>query len=318
MKYIEYLNTDIKKEVLKSERPVLFGQNINAGSCLGGLTRGIEVQPGGHVINSTNTENSLVGFGLGLMLNGAVAAFFMKQMDFLLLGIDQLVNTYNIIRSIEHQPKEGSFTIVATVVDSGFEGPQSSLNNFADFCSIARIPGFAVTNIRDVDYIFSEHFLQPGFRIIGVSQRLGKSEIIDPGEPTAVFGKGSIFQYAKGKDATLVSFNFSFPQVHSLRMKLEEKGIKVTHFNVNSSVAVPWNPIIENIRATERVIVVDDSKSKHIAADSLLAELAGTSLQKKIMLRRELGEDWLYPTSDVFEIDEGKIVDELKADIMKS
>ncbi len=312
MTYLEHINSLIKSEILKPKHPVIFGQNINAGSCLSGLTRGMKVQEGGHIINSTNTENSLVGFGFGLMLGGARAGFFMKQMDFLMLGIDQLVNTWNIIRSIEHQPKEGSFTIMAIVVDSGYEGPQSSLNNFADFCSIARIPGFTVTNKADADYIFQKHLMQPGFRIIGVSQRLLKTEIIDPGAPMRIAGDGEIFQYSEGDDTTLVSFNFSFPQVNKLNAVLKEKGIKATHFNVNSPIATDWSMIRESVSRTKKIVVVDDSKSGHIAADALLAEFAGIPLEKKIVLRRELGKNWLHPVSDIFEIDESRVIRELQ------
>ena len=287
MKYLEHLNNLIKSELLKAKHPVIFGQNINAGSCLGGLTRGMKVGEGGLIINSTNTENSLVGLGFGLMLGGANAGFFMKQMDFLLLGIDQLVNTYNIIRSIKHNPKEGSFTIMAIVVDSGYEGPQSSLNNFSDFCSIARIPGFAVTNKTDADFIFPKHLMQPGFRILGVSQRLLKTEIIDPGRPIKIYGEGEMFQYSDGEGVTLVSFNFSFPQAHELNAELKRNNINASHFNVNSALRIDWTPIRESVLKTKKIIVVDDSKSAHIPAASLLALLAGEEIEKKIVLRRQ-------------------------------
>ena len=312
MKYVEHINNLIRQEVAKPEHAVIFGQNINAGSCLGGFTRGMMVKPGGKIINATNAENSLVGFGFGLMVGGANAGFFMKQMDFLLLGVDQLVNTYNIIRSIKHQLSGGSFTIMAIVVDSGYEGPQSSLNNFSDFCSIAHIPGFTVTNKADADYIIPKYLMQPGFRIIGISQRLGKTEIIDPEKPPHVINDGAIFRYADGKDATLVSFNLSFPQVHRLHTTLEEKGVRAAHFNVNTPWGNNWRSIVESVRQTKKIIVVDDGKSGHSAADALLAELCATiSLEKKIVIKRTLGEDWLHPTADVFEIDEGAIINEL-------
>lgn len=312
MKYIEYLNHLIKTEVAKPEHAVLFGQNINAGSCLGGLTRGMSVKAGGRIINSTNAENSLVGFGFGLMMNGVSGVFFMKQMDFLLLGVDHLVNTFNIIRSIKHHPKEGSFTIVAVVVDSGYEGPQSALNNFADFCSVARIPGFTVTNKSDADYLFPKHLVQPGFRIIGVSQRLGKTEIIDPGAPLRVADGGTVFQYADGKDITLVSFNFSFSQAYKFAATLKGQGINPAYFNVNSAIATDWAMIRESALKTKKIVVVDDSKSGHVAADALMAEFAGVLLTKKIVVKRKLGEGWLHPVSDLFEIDEERVIDELK------
>lgn len=313
MKYIEYLNSLIKSEILKPDHLVIYGQNIHGGPSLAGLTKDLVVKENSRIINFTNAENSLVGFGFGLMMAGAKAIFFMKQMDFLLLGIDQLVNTYNIIRSIKHQPAEGSFTIFATVVDSGYEGPQSSLNNFADFCSIARVPGFAVTNKSDADYLLPKHLVQPGFRIIGISQRLHKTELIDPGAPLKILNNGDIFRYSDGKDVTLVSFNFSFPQVFKLAESLVKNGLKPTHFNVNSALRTDWTPIRESILKTKKIVLVDDSKSSHISGTSLLATLTGEELKKKVVLRRELREDWLHPISDIFEIDEEKIIQELKS-----
>ena len=98
----------IKKAVKKNQSSVLYGQNINAGSCLGGLTRGVSEINNGMTLNTPNIENTLVGVGFGLMLSSVNSVFFMKQFDFLLLGIDHLVNTYNVIR--QTQPK-ASFTI---------------------------------------------------------------------------------------------------------------------------------------------------------------------------------------------------------------
>ena len=162
MKYVQYINSLIKEVVKDESKLVIFGQNINAGSSLSGLSKGLSIQDDGLIINTQNSENSLVGVGFGLMLNNVSSVFFMKQMDFLMLGIDHLVNTYNIIRQ---ENPNASFTIFPIIVDSGYEGPQSSLNNFDDFCSIAGVEGYSFTNMADAKVIISEHLFKPGFRI---------------------------------------------------------------------------------------------------------------------------------------------------------
>src|SRR5262245_16358024 len=199
MNYLTHVNALIKAKVAEKRPLVMFGQNIAAGSCVGGLTRGLKSGNGHHVLNTPNCENTLVGTGFGLMLSGVSSLFLMKQQDFLLLGIDQLVNSYNMIR---RRKLESSFTIVNVVVDSGYEGPQSALNNFHDFCSIARIPGYAITNKHDADFIMQRHLLAPGFRIIGVSQRLAKTDLLEMSDPVSHDENGEIFQYAEGDDVT--------------------------------------------------------------------------------------------------------------------
>ena len=318
MKYLEFINKKIKENVAMHEKLVLFGQNINAGSCLGGLTRGLKVKNDSLIINSTNSENSLCGFGFGLMMSNISSIFFMKQLDFLLLGIDHLVNTFNIIRNNQQMISNASFTIMPIIVDSGFQGPQSSHNNLGDFCSIARIKGYTITNKFDAEKIIDSKLLSPGFRIIGVSQRLFKNEIIEPENVVFVNDEFSLFQYTDGKDVTIVCFNFSFPQGWDIMYKLKEKGIESSLFNVNSPVSINWEKIIENVGKTKKIIVIDDSKSVNVNCDALLAEICGNiNLIKKIVFKKKLDKNWLNPIDDQMELDFDLIISEIMDESIK-
>lgn len=308
MKYVECINALIREQALAHDNLVCFGQNVNAGSCIGGFTRGIAVRPTSRIVNSTNAENSLCGFGFGIMIRGASAIFFMKQLDFLLLGIDQLVNTFNIIRNQPDSPR-GSFTIMPIVMDNGWQGPQSSLNTFAEFCSIASIPGYTVTNHRDAEAILRTHMIAPGFRIIAVSQRLFREDVIMPEREILRTADGSLFQYEQGPDATLVSFNFAFPQAWSLTKSLAEAGIRVSLFNVNAPNPIDWSPIVDDLRRTRRLIVLDDSKSQNLSCHSLVAEARrATPLKSDHVFTRRRDADWLHPVADTFEVPTAEIV----------
>lgn len=312
MKYIEFVNATLKQEVLKHEKLVLFGQNINAGSCLGGLTRGLKVKEGSKIINSTNSENSLCGFGFGLMMGGINSVFFMKQLDFLLLGIDHLVNTFNIIRNLDDFKTKASFTIMPIIVDNGYQGPQSSLNNFYDFCSIARIPGYTVTNKSDAEKIISSELVKPGFRIICVSQRLFNDELITPEKLEYVNEKNTIFHYDAGNDVTIVCFNLSFPYGLELSKKLKAMNISSSLFTVNSPIENDWSKIVEDVKRTKKLVVFEDSKSINTNMTSLLSDiLSSCTLDKKIIIKREIDDGWLNPVSDIIEINYDQIVSQL-------
>ena len=313
MKYIEFINDLIKKESAKKTNLLLFGQNINSGSCLGGLTRNIKLQNGSRIIDTQNSENSLVGFGFGLMINKISSIYFMKQMDFLLLGIDQMVNTYGFIRNLYDDKNKASFSIVATIYDGGYDGVQSSLNVFGDFCSIGRLPGLTITNALDAKKIISSTLVAPGFRIIGLSARLSKEEIIVPDRLIYVSPDNTFFQYTDGSDVTIVCFNFSFPQGWELRAELEDKGIHTTLINVNSPTPINWNYIIKQATKTRKLIIIDDSKSANLACDNL-AFMAGQIKPriKIIMIKKQLKDNWLNPVSDKMEINLTKVLKELK------
>ncbi len=309
MTYLSFLNGVLKKEVAAHKNLVAFGQNVAAGSYLGGLTAGFSIKPPARIINTTNSENALVGFGFGLALSGVNAIFFMRQIDFLPLAADQLVNTYNSIRNNPGGLKN-SFTIMTTVTDQGYEGPQSSLNNLGDFCSLAHIDAFTVTNKKDIETIIPTQLVSPGFRIIAASPRLYKTELI---KPTLVRRSphGTLFEYQEGKDATIVCFNLSFPYGYALAQAMKEKKLHPSLWSVNVPVPVEWSPILADLKKTRKLIIIDDSKSLNGSYYALLAEARRFSLLKETVITRTLGNDWLVPNQDQLVIDYQKIIQDI-------
>jgi len=323
MKYIQHINELIAKKTAATERLVLFGQNIAAGSHISGLTKGLKVGEGGLIINAPNSENTLVGLGFGMMLGGTSSIFFMKQLDFLLLGIDPLIDTYNFVR---RKTPTASYTI-AGVIDLPYHGLQSSFNNFGDICSVARVPGFTIANRADAEAIINTHLVSPGFRIIGVSQRLFGQEILDIPVIHANKEK-TLFRYkevapirpaspalkrgerAQGKNATIACFNFSFPYGLTLYEKLKERGVGASLFSVNAVTPIDWSEIIADVQKTKNLVVINDSKSENLSSDSLLvAALQNCKIDHTIVVKREMkGNEWLFPNPDELKINYDEIV----------
>ena len=309
MNYLQYVNDSIKNVTMNSSPIVLFGQNIAAGSCLGGLTRGMISRGEQLVINTPNIENTQVGVGFGLMLNGVSSVFFMKQQDFLLLGIDHLVNTYNFVRI---KNTNASFTIVTIVVDIGYQGIQSSLNNFNDFCSIARVPGYSITNKHDAEHIIENHLVKPGFRIIGVSQRLFDTDILHCDGNIIESESGNIFQYYDGEDVTIVCFNFSFPQGLKLHNQFKGKGVRSSLFSVNAATPVKWTPIIENAGRTRKLVVLDDTKSINRSCYHLTTTVhEKCDMDRVLILERKITDEDLCPNSEEFVVDYDTVIQDI-------
>jgi pyruvate/2-oxoglutarate/acetoin dehydrogenase E1 component len=305
MKYVKFVNSVLMKTINETNKLVLFGQNMNAASCLSGLTRGLGDVNNGLTINTPNCENTQVGVGFGLMLNGISSIFFMKQMDFLLLGIDQLVNTYNIIR--QYKPK-ASFTIFPITLDSGYEGPQSALNNFSDFCSIAGVTGYSFTNKIDTQQIISNYLVKPGFRIMSPSQKLLREDLIDVGvihqEKECRY-----FQYKEGNDVTIICFNYSLQYGLVLNDMLSKNNILPSLFSINTFTDTDYTFIIDNIHKTKNLIIIDDTKSKNSVSDIFLKEIYQECvLEQKIVIKRGNKQDLFYPRHDQLDIDYTSIV----------
>ncbi len=299
--YVEYINARIRARMSSTERLIAYGQNIAAGSHLSGLTRGLVGGQGSSILNTPNIENTLVGIGFGVMLRGMSAIFFCKQQDFLLLGMDHIVNTYNTIR---HRSGLGSFSIVAIVVDSGFEGPQSGLHNLSDICSIAHVPGYLIAGSHDADAIIDRHLVSPGFRLIGVSQRLFRTPIIDwEGTPSSN-ADCDVVQYSDGSDATVVAFNLALPQAIAITRAIDAASRTAALFSVNNVWMPDWAPILTSLQRTGRLVVVDDGKSANRQSDRFLNDALSRCRPKAVVnVRREFSVDWFKPNADQLEVD---------------
>ena len=174
MKYLDSINKNIIN-FLNTQKFFIYGQNINTGTFISGLTKNIYRVKKNPIKNVPNCENSLVGLGFGIMLDGGNAVYIAKQLDFLLLGIDHFVNTMNFIKI--KKKLFGSFNIITFVCDQGFQGPQSSFNNMDDLSSLAQVNSFQINTLFEANKIFSGKKLFKGFNIITISQRLSNKKI---------------------------------------------------------------------------------------------------------------------------------------------
>lgn len=315
--YMSAINQLIAAEVACVPNAVLYGENIDRGSYISGLTRNLRVRDGGRIINIGDCEYTHCGVGFGLMMSGVSAVLFVKQLDFMLLGMDHFVNTYNVIRCLRDPGSLGSFTIVTVICDQGYQGPQSSLNTLGDICSLARVPGYVLTNSQDTPHILRTQLRAPGFRFLALSQRLFPTEFLQVDTVYAA-PDCSVYQYASGEAATIVALNFSLPEALVLREKLLACGLVAELFSVNYSWPPRWEQIRESVARTRRLVVLDDGKGANSLGYMLAHRVTeGCGLWQSIIVTREEEIDFGV-CSDEFRVDYEKVIARLQADIAAS
>jgi pyruvate/2-oxoglutarate/acetoin dehydrogenase E1 component len=250
----------------------IYGENINTGSRISGLARGLTVNPAGRIQNVGNCELVHAGLGLGMLLDGGQAALFAKQLDFMLLGLDQFINTFNVIRSCRPRSTWGSFTVFVIVCDQGYQGPQSSFNGAGDFASIANIPVFCLNGAADASQVVANHFAAPGLRIMCLSQRLfGAPALALPVEASSA--DDAVFRYRSGNDATVVSYNFSLRDAADMDTRMRAAGVSSDLFHVNFVPGMDTSMLVDSCRRTRKLVLVDDSKTVTKFGDALVTEL---------------------------------------------
>lgn len=267
--YIQHIVEQLNVVTAKCGPIQIFGENINYGSCIGGLARGLTVNDQGRIFNVGNCELTHVGVGLGVLLDGGQAALFGKQLDFIVLGLEQACDTFNFIRAYRDKSTWGSFTIFVIVCDQGYQGPQSSMNAAGDFASLANIPVYCLNAKADVEQVVGHHFASPGFRIICVSQQFfTAAPMAEPAQWVAA--DQSLFRYATGDDVTIVSFNFSLRKAMHLAGQLAAAGAASDLFLANFVPGMDLEPVLASLKKTRRLILLDDSKTVTKSGDAIV------------------------------------------------
>jgi pyruvate/2-oxoglutarate/acetoin dehydrogenase E1 component len=303
-KYLESINKNLVKKIKTIKNCFVYGQNIDTGTYISGLTKNIKVNNTSKIHNTPNCESSLIGMGFGIMIKKKSSIYFAKQLDFMLLGIDHFVNTYNYIKA--DKKKIGSYTIFLYICDQGYQGPQSSFNSFSDLVSLAGIDTYQLNTEYEVKKIIECKLDHPGFRIIGISSRMCKSNIFDI-PPIEVSEDLKSIKYLDGVDLTIVSFNFSFEHSYHLSNFLKSSNKHVDLYHINYSTNNNYQSIISSVKKTKKILIIDDSKSFNLEAFKLLERLQSSSIDFKYLIEKRKDISWNIQ-GDEFIIDNKKIL----------
>ena len=290
MRIIDKFTNDLCKKI--KPNTIIFGQNVTTGSRISGLTNKVEVIKNVEVINTQNSEASLIGFGFGLMISKINSIYFAKQLDFIILGLDHIVNTLN---SVLLQKIKSSFSIITYIVDSGFEGPQSRFHCLSEISSMSKanccylvFPDDIKINLKKIN--------QKGLNIFCLSQKFSKQKI----NPKVSYAdeSGDYFKYNSGKKYTFVTMGFAAYEVYDL-IKNNLKFRDVDLFVITNPSFKKVDKILESIIKTKNVYLFDDSRSQNKNLNQL--EVLIRKQSKKINIKKIYRKEnikSLYPNSD--------------------
>ena len=272
LSYLQSLNKVISDQVNQMENTLVYGENLDRGSYISGLSKNLIAGPTRLVKNIGNCEYTHCGVGFGLMMSGHNAVLFVKQLDFMMLGIDHFVSTYGQICATNYQKPLGSFTIVTAVYDQGFQGPQSSFRGLNEICSMSGASGFLLQENADTKKVVAEEMSKPGFRFIAISQRMANDEVSET-EMISASPDNSVLQFAQGNDATIVCFGYTLGHGKSLISEIRDLGRTASLFTVNYVRDANWGIAILEASRTKKLLIIDDTRGSTSLAFRFLADV---------------------------------------------
>jgi hypothetical protein len=295
--YVNAINAALLSCLSSVQKPVVFGQNIAAGSRIGGLTAGLDELSEAQVINTPNCENTLTAMTFGVALTGRPTCFILKQQDFLMLGVDHLVNTFNALRN---RTLEAPCVFLMVVVDSGWEGPQSGMNNVSSLSDLTGIPAYFASGLEETPLAFEAAF-GGGPAFLCVSQamfkrEIGNSKIFKLEQMGPGFNIYSISKERKLSGAALVAMGLSGLQLSNETNLIPSQ---ITHVVKAFAYPLDFRALLQVLPKSvkEIVITTDEKRFSHPLA-SLANQTLEVDSHRVTFLMRQRARAWTVPSPE--------------------
>jgi acetoin:2,6-dichlorophenolindophenol oxidoreductase subunit beta len=317
----EAITTGLIEEMERDRRVVLYGEDVELS--IMGDTRGLLERFGrDRVRNTPICEATLTGLAVGLAAAGYRPVVHMMFSNFLYTGMDAIANQMAKLRLMTGGQLDLPITVVA-----GCGGGRSSAAQHSDSpypllmnlgginvvtpSNAADAKGLLKTAIRTNDPVV---FLEPSGR------GADRGDVPD-GEHLVELGRANVLR--PGSDVTVVAIGRLVKVAARAAETLVERGVDVELIDPRTLVPLDEATLLESVRRTGRLVVVDEARRCAGAAGEIAAvaaELAFDALRAPV--RRVTTPDVAIPYAPAAEArmipDEDRIVEAVLATVTGS
>ncbi|MEN8240503.1 MAG: alpha-ketoacid dehydrogenase subunit beta [Chloroflexota bacterium] len=302
--YLEAIREALRGEMLRDERVFLFGEDIGRYGGAFGATYGLLDEFGEERVWETPiSEAAIVGAATGAAMVGMRPVAEMMFMDFILLGMEQLVNQAAKARYMFG----GKATVPMVIRMPGGSGTGAAAQHSQSLESLLiHIPGIKVVNPStpyDAKGLLLSSIRDPN-PICFVEHKLlykTKGEVPD-GEYTIPLGVADIKR--EGRDITVVAANIMVPRTLAAAERLAEEGIEVEVVDPRTLRPLDVDTIRDSVRKTGRLLVVHEAVKTGGWAGEVIASVAESPTFDFIdgPIRRLAGADVPIPYNRELEL----------------
>lgn len=261
---------------LLSEDPGVFilGQGVDNPWYVGQTAVGLVDRFGrDRIIDPPISENGMNGFAVGAALAGMKPILIHPRLDFLLYGLDQIINQASNW-SYVFRGQLGVPLVLWGIINRG--GEQGAQHSQAVQATFAHFPGLKVvmpTTPYDAKGLLVAAVRDPNPVIFIDDRWLYKQESHVPEEIYEVpIGKAEVMR--EGADVTIAATSYMTLLSMQAAADLERSGISAEVLNLRSLKPLDENAILRSVKKTGRLVVADGSWRSFGAAAEIAALVA--------------------------------------------
>ena len=258
--YSEAINLGIKIAMRNNKNLIIFGLGVGDPKNIFNTTTDlIKEFKKERVFDVPSSENALTGIAIGASLNGVPSILTHQRLDFLLLSMDQLINSASKMHYMFGSKVNVPITIRCMIGRGWGQGPTHSQNFQA---ALAHFPGLKImmpTFPSDVKDIMVESV----FNLKG---------LVDYKKIKSRFGKARVVK--KGDDITIVAM--SYMTIESLKAQkiLKKYNINTEIIDLISIKPLDMQTIIKSIKKTAKLIILDTGFYSNSISSEIISEIS--------------------------------------------
>ncbi len=309
---IEAITAGLVEEMERDPRVVLYGEDVELS--IMGDTRGLLERFGpDRVRNTPICEATLTGLAVGLAAAGYRPVVHMMFSNFLYTGMDAVANQMAKLRLMTGGQLDLPITVVAGCGGGRSSAAQHSDSPYPLLMNLGGIDVVTPSNSADAKGLLKTAirsndptvFLEPSGR------GADRSEVPD-GEHLVTLGRAHVLR--PGSDVTVVAIGRLVKVAGRAAEMLAERGVDVELIDPRTLVPFDEATLLDSVRRTGRLVVVDEARRSAGAASEIAALVAERAFDAvRAPIRRVTTPDVALPYSPVAEAcmipDEERIVE---------
>ncbi len=276
--YLTALKEAVFEEMQRNPDMVCIGEDIGFLGGAFGVTEGLKAMYGPErVIDAPISEAAIVGVACGMCLNGKTTLVEMQFIDFISCGFDQIVN----MTATYHYRTAGEVNMPMVI-----RGPAGGYGGGALYHSqmneawFANSPGLKIvcpSTPRDAKGLLKSALRDPNPVMVYEMKELYRqnkiAEEVPEGDAALVpIGQASIRR--EGDDVTLVTYGNNVYHCLAAADNLAEEGFSAEVLDIRTLVPLDEATIIESLKKTNRLVVVNEAPRTCGFAGEVLARMS--------------------------------------------
>jgi pyruvate dehydrogenase E1 component beta subunit len=299
--YVDALREAVQQEMQRDERVFLFGLDVDDHKAIQGSTRGLVDDFGpDRVFGTPLSEDAMTGIAIGAAMAGMRPIHVHIRMDFLMLCMNQLINIAAKSRYMYDGQVQVPLVVRCMIGKSWGQGAQHSQGLHAMFMHVPGLKVVAPSNAYDAKGCLIAA-IRDNNPVIFVEHRLLYATDAFVPEKSYEVGFGKARIVAPGGAITIVGISNMLVECMRAHELLADVGIDAEVIDPISLVPLDIETIVNSVRHTGRLLVVDNAWTNCGASAEIVARVAERMGDKPVQFQRMGYAPTTCPTTPVLE-----------------